>query len=174
MSAQPEEPAGDAPAFERAVHGTTRWMGSTPAILLVLSAVMAWLLCRPLFETRQDWQDAMTTPLCVLTFVLLFLLQRSQNKAMLAVQLKLNEIIASRRGASNRLIDLENLSEEDVARLHRHYQALAAGTSAEEDPGAPHSVEEAARWAEGKGGPPTAHQVNGKAGPPGAPGRITV
>jgi low affinity Fe/Cu permease len=145
MSIQPEEPKSSRSVFEWAVHALSRWLGSTPAILLVLGAIGVWFLSRPLFATSEAWQNAILLPFTIMTFVLIFLLQRSQNKAMLAIQLKLNEIVASQHGASNRLIDLENMSEEEVAQLHRHYQLLAAQTKAEENPGEFHTVEEAAR-----------------------------
>ena len=145
MNIQPEEPKSSPPLFESVVHALTRWIGSTTAILIVLGVVLVWFLCRPLFATTESWQNALMLPLTILTFVLIFLLQRSQNKAMLAIQLKLNEIVASQHGASNRLIDLENMSEEEVIQLHRHYQALARQTKAEENPGEFHTVEEAAR-----------------------------
>jgi len=103
-----------------------------------------WALSRPLFATSEAWQTAILTPLTILTFVLIFLLQRSQNKAMLAIQLKLNEIVASQHGASNRLIDLESMSEAEVIRLHRHYQVLATQTKAEKNRGEFHTIEEAA------------------------------
>ena len=74
---------------------------------------------------------------------------------MLAIQLKLNEIVASQHGASNRLIDLENLSEAEVLALHGHYQALATHTKRDENPGAIHSVEEAASRNGPPGAPPS-------------------
>src|ERR1700676_362206 len=99
MSVLPEEPKSSAPALEWAVHALARWLGSTAAMLLVLGVVVAWLLSRPLFATTEAWQSALLPPLTILMFVLIFLLQRSQNKAMLAIQLKLNEIVASQHGA---------------------------------------------------------------------------
>jgi low affinity Fe/Cu permease len=145
MSIQPEEPRSSSPVIERSVHALTRWLGSTAAIVLVLCVVGVWFLARPLFDTSEAWQNAILTPFTILTFLFVFLLQRSQNKAMLAIQLKLNEIVASQHGASNRLIDIENMSEQEVVRLHRHYQVLAAQTKAEPNPGQFHTVEEAAR-----------------------------
>jgi low affinity Fe/Cu permease len=145
MSIQPEEPKSSPPVFEWGVHALTRWLGSTAAILIVLVVIGVWLLSRSLFATSEAWQNAILTPFTILTFVFVFLLQRSQNKALLAIQLKLNEIVASQHGASNRLIDVENMSEEEVIRLHRHYQVLAARTKVEENPGQVHTVEEAAK-----------------------------
>jgi mannose-6-phosphate isomerase-like protein (cupin superfamily)/low affinity Fe/Cu permease len=120
MAVQPEEPKASPTAIEWAVHSLTRWLGSTSALIIVLVVIGLWYLARPYFETREDWHNALIIPLTVLTFLLIFLLQRTQNKALLAIQLKLNEIVASQHGASNRLIDVENMTEEEVLRLHRH------------------------------------------------------
>jgi low affinity Fe/Cu permease len=122
----------------------TGWLGSTSSIGLALVALAGWTLSRPLFPTRQDRVDTLVISLAVLSFLLMLLLQRGQNKDTLALQLKLNELIASQRGASNRLIDLESLSEDDARSLHRHYQRLANNMKDEDDPTAPHSVEESA------------------------------
>ncbi len=94
--------------------------------------------------------------------MLIFLLQRSQNKAVLTLQLKLNEVIASQHGASNRLIALENLSEAEVEFLQRHYQSLATSARADEDPGKVHSVEEAAGTI--RGHPSSADEGNARNG----------
>jgi low affinity Fe/Cu permease len=109
-----------------------------------------WYLSRSYFDTREEWQNAIVIPLTILTFLLIFLLQRTQNKALLAIQLKRNEIVASQHGASNRLIDVENMTEEEVLRLHKHYQTLAVRTKAEENPGEFHTVEESRSQTEHK------------------------
>jgi low affinity Fe/Cu permease len=129
-------------SFERGVHALTRWLGSTMAFVLVLLAIGTWFVSRKYFETDVAWQNAIMVTLAILTFLLLFLLQRTQNKALLSIQLKLNEIVASQPGASNRLIDLENLPEAEVDRLHKHFQAIALRAQEEENPGEYHTVEE--------------------------------
>ena len=140
-----EEPKSPTPMIEWAVHTLTRWLGSTPALISVLAIVGVWYFSRPYFHTREEWQNAILIPLTILTFLLIFLLQRTQNKALLSIQLKLNEIVASQHGASNHLIDIENMPEGEVLRLHRHYQALALRTKAEENRGEFHTVEESRR-----------------------------
>jgi len=74
---------------------------------------------------------------------MVFLIQRSQNKDSLAMQLKLNELVAAMKGASNRLIDIESLSEEELRLLHKHYAMLVAMAKQDTDLGQSHSVEEA-------------------------------
>ena len=128
--------------METSVHHLTRWMGSTFAVALILIMIAVWLSTRPLFSSRQDWQDLATVPVTLLTFLFIFILQRSQNKAILALQLKLNEIIAAQHGASNRLIGLENLSESEVHAMHTHYTSLGEMSKTEENPGQVHSIEE--------------------------------
>ena len=83
------------------------------------------------------------TSTTIVTFLMVFLIQRTQNKDSLAVQLKLNEIVAALQGASNRLVNVEELSEEDLSTLHRHYQALAELSKTEVDVHQSHSVDEA-------------------------------
>lgn len=132
-------------AVERSVHAWAHWLGSGVAMAAALVVIFLWLLSRPLFATTEAWQSAITTPIAILTFLMVFLLQRRERKDSLTLHLKLNEILASQHGASNRLIDLENLSEQEVVLLHQHFQKLAANAKKEENPGAIHSVEEATR-----------------------------
>ncbi len=85
----------------------------------------------------------MNTISSIVTFLMVFLIQRSQNKDTLAMQIKLNEIVAALKGASNRLINVEELSEEDVRELHRRYSELAATTERAGHMRAPLSIEQA-------------------------------
>jgi low affinity Fe/Cu permease len=111
--------------LERVAAGTTRWVGSSWVFLAALLLTAAWLVSGPLCHWSDTWQLVMNTISSVVTFLMVFLLQRSQNKDAVAMQLKLNELLAAHRGASNRLINLEDLSEEEVYDLHRCYQQLA-------------------------------------------------
>jgi low affinity Fe/Cu permease len=85
----------------------------------------------------------MNTLTSIITFVMVFLIQRTQNKDALAVQLKLNELVAALQGASNRLIDVEDLSEHELKTLHSYYQRLVHMAKTDEDLGKSHSLEEA-------------------------------
>ena len=136
--------AAPQPPLERTAHTLTRWLGSTSAFITVLLGITGWFFGRPLFATTEAWQNAIMVTLAIVTFILLFMLQRAQNKALLSIQLKLNEILASQHGASNRLIGLENMSEAEVAELHRHFQSLADQTKVEGNRGAYHTIEESA------------------------------
>jgi|SRR4051812_46123 low affinity Fe/Cu permease len=121
----------------------TRWTGSTTALLCAIGMLVAWLLTGPLFGFSDTWQLVMNTITSIITFLMVFLIQRTQNKDALAVQLKLNEIVAAVRGASNRLIDVEDLTEDELKVLHQYYQRLVAMAKKDEDLGQSHSVEEA-------------------------------
>jgi low affinity Fe/Cu permease len=79
----------------------------------------------------------------IVTFLMVFLIQRTQNKDGLAIQLKLNELVAAMQGASNRLIDIEDLSESELKTLQVHYRRLVEMSRKDQDVAASHSVEEA-------------------------------
>src|SRR2546423_11386492 len=95
------------------------------AFILALSVIIIWGLTGPLFHFSDTWQLVINTGTTIMTFLMVFLIQRTQNKDSLAIQLKLNEIVAAIDGASNHLINVEGLGEEDVGVLHQHYQKLA-------------------------------------------------
>ena len=134
-------------AFERTLESAARkvtaWTGSTSAFALSVSVVAIWVLTGPIFHYSDTWQLVINTGTTVITFLMVFLIQRSQNKDSLAVHLKLNEIVAAMRGASNRLIDVEALSERELHALHAHYETLARMAKRDIDLLCSHSVEEA-------------------------------
>ncbi len=129
--------------FESFSKAATRWTGSTNAFALALGIIATWGLLGPLFRYSDTWQLVINTGTTIITFLMVFLIQRTQNKDSLAIHLKLNEIVAAMAGASNRLIDVEALSEKDLATLHRFYLELAKLARHEIDVTVSHSVEEA-------------------------------
>ncbi|HYP74723.1 MAG TPA: low affinity iron permease family protein [Polyangiaceae bacterium] len=129
--------------LENAARAVTNWTGSTSAFALSFSIVLAWLLTGPLFHYSDTWQLVINTGTTIITFLMVFLIQRSQNKDSLALHLKLNEVVAAMKGASNRLIDVEALSERELHALHTHYQTLAQMAKRDLDRLCSHSVEEA-------------------------------
>ena len=128
---------------ERVSTAATKWTGSTSALVAATMIILVWLLSGPLFDYSNTWQLVINTGTTIITFLMVFLIQRSQNKDSLAVQLKLNELVAAMQGASNRLIDVEDLSEEELKVLHKYYQRLVAMAKTDEDFGQSHSVDEA-------------------------------
>ena len=121
----------------------TRWAGSSWGFGLALGTIVVWAATGPLFHWSDTWQLVINTGTTIVTFLMVFLIQRSQNKDGLAIQLKLNELIAAMDGASNRLIDVEDLSEHELGILHRHYQRLVEMTREESNVASSHSIEEA-------------------------------
>ena len=111
--------------MERSAYRITLWTGSSWSFMLAMFLTGAWLVTGPVFAYSDTWQLVMNTFTSIVTFLMVFLIQRSQNKDTLAMQIKLNELLASIQGASNRLINVEDLSEEDVRALHSRYERLA-------------------------------------------------
>jgi|KBSMisStaDraftv2_1062788.scaffolds.fasta_scaffold938654_2 low affinity Fe/Cu permease len=146
--------------FEALSETITRWTGSTAAFASAIGVVVVWALVGPLFRYSDTWQLVINTGTTVVTFLMVFLIQRAQNKDALAIHLKLNELVAALEGASNRLIEVEDLTERELMVLRRHYRELAKLAREEVDVGHSHSVEEARHrhmrkiTAHGPGAPP--------------------
>ena len=118
--------------------------GSTTGFSLASLMIVVWLLTGPMFGFSDTWQLVMNTATSIITFLMVFLIQRSQNKESLSLQLKLNELVAAMQGASNRLIDVEDLSEKELKLLHEHFQQLVIMAKKDQGLTDSHSVEEAA------------------------------
>lgn len=129
--------------FEKFSSAATRWTGSSMALGLAFGLILGWLLTGPMFKYSDSWQLIINTSTTIITFLMVFLIQRAQNKEALSVQLKLNEAIAALKGASNRLISVEDLTEDGLEVLRTHYQELAQLAKNESDIKATHSVEDA-------------------------------
>jgi low affinity Fe/Cu permease len=131
--------------LEGVSQSATRWAGSSIAFTLAVLVIVAWLISGPIFNYSNTWQLVINTGTTIVTFLMVFLIQRAQNKDALAIQLKLNEIVASMRGASNRLVDIEDLSERELETLRTHYRQLAELSKRHHDLFSSHSVDEAER-----------------------------
>ena len=129
--------------LSRFASAVTRWAGSTSAFICALAVIVIWLITGPMFHYSDTWQLVINTGTTVVTFLMVFLIQRAQNKESRAVQLKLNEIVAAMEGASNRLISIEDLSEHDLSVLHAHYQRLAEMAKHDLKLTESHSIDEA-------------------------------
>ena len=110
--------------FARMARWATDWSGTTLAFFLAVLLIVVWALTRPLFDTFDTWQLVINTLTTIITFLMVFLIQRAQNKDSRAVHLKLNELVAAVEGASNRLINAETLTEGELKVLHAHYGKL--------------------------------------------------
>ena len=136
--------------LERFAHFVTVWVGGNGAFTIACCVVVLWLASGPLFGYSDTWQLAINTSTTIVTFLMVFLIQRAQNKESRATQLKLNELVAALEGASNRLIGVENLSEEDLEILALHYQALIENVKRDVCLTESHSIDEADRRHEAK------------------------
>jgi low affinity Fe/Cu permease len=139
--AKQTNPLGATP--ERLSELVTRWAGSTVGFMAGVGIVLAWLLVGPVFHYSDTWQLVINTGTTIVTFLMVFLIQRSQNKDALVMHLKLNELVAAMQGASNRLIDVEALSEEELRILAEYYSELAQLARKDTNVSKSHSIEEA-------------------------------
>ena len=121
----------------------TKATGTSMSFIVALSVIVVWAITGPLFGFSDTWQLVINTSTTIVTFLMVFLIQRTQNKDAQAIHIKLNEIVAALEGASNRLIDVEDLSEEELDTLHKHYQKLVQMAKTDIKLTQSHSVEEA-------------------------------
>ena len=129
--------------FEKIAQNATTFSGTTTAFIIAALVIIIWLITGPIFDFSDTWQLVINTGTTIITFLMVFLIQRTQNKDSKAIHLKLNELIASIKGPSNRLIDIENLSEDELATLHIFYHHLALLSKKEKDISVSHSIDEA-------------------------------
>jgi low affinity Fe/Cu permease len=135
--------AGKGGWLERASGKATVWAGSSWAFGLAFGVILVWAVTGPIFDFSNTWQLVINTGTTIVTFLMVFLIQRTQNKDSQALHLKLNELVAAMGGASNRLISAEDLTEDEVRVLREHFRRLVELAKAEEDITCSHSIEEA-------------------------------
>src|SRR5919107_3916258 len=111
--------------FGRMAGEITAFSGSTRGFMIAATLVLVWAATGPFFHFSETWQLVINTGTTIITFLMVFLIQRGQNKDSLVLHLKLNELIAATRGASNRLINAQDFSEEEIKTLHDFYCALS-------------------------------------------------
>ena len=130
--------------LERFSYQATRATGTSLAFVLALTVILAWAVTGPIFHYSDTWQLVINTGTTIVTFLMVFLIQRAQNKDALAIHLKLNEIVAALEGASNRLIDVEDLTEPEIDALRNYYKKLIDLARTDDNLTMTHSIEEAA------------------------------
>ena len=157
MSKRPKPPRRPGPAavapqavakraespLARFASGAAEWSGSSAAFGLAALAIAVWLVTGPAFGYSDTWQLVINTGTTIITFLMVFVIQQSQNKDTLAIHLKLNELIACSSSASNRLVDIEDLSPDDLALLKAFYVKLARLAESDGDIHQSHSLDEA-------------------------------
>lgn len=137
------KPAGKSNFFEIFATKVTKATGSTPVFMCAFGIVVLWAATGPIFDYSETWQLVINTSTTIITFLMVFLIQKTQNKDSLAIQLKLNELVASSRFASNRLVDVEDLTEEEMEVLKKFYMKLATLSKKESALHLSHSIDEA-------------------------------
>ncbi|GAA4792943.1 hypothetical protein GCM10023231_21420 [Olivibacter ginsenosidimutans] len=128
--------------FERFSNKITSWTGSSTAFGIALGVVIGWAVSGPVFNYSDTWQLVINTSTTIVTFLMVFLIQKAQNKDSKAIQLKLNELVAANQKASNRMVDVEDFTEEELDLLHQFYEKLAAKTKKENDIHLSHSIDQ--------------------------------
>src|SRR5205085_3393076 len=129
--------------FEIFSARVTKATGKPLAFILAVVVIIAWAVTGPVFHFSDTWQLVINTGTTIITFLMVFLIQQSQNKDTLALQIKLNELIAANKNASNRLIDSEDLTGEELEVLKKFYIKISEASKKEEDLKQTHSIEDA-------------------------------
>jgi low affinity Fe/Cu permease len=111
--------------FARIARAIAQAVGHPVAFVAALAIVVVWALSGPLFDFSDTWQLVINTGTTIVTFLMVFLIQNTQNRDTVAIQLKLDELIRVTEGAHIALLDLEELSDHELAEIHRRYEALA-------------------------------------------------
>jgi low affinity Fe/Cu permease len=131
------------PLFDRIASRVTRIAGSSYASIVAFLLIVVWAVTGPIFNFSDTWQLVINTGTTIITFLMVFIIQQTQNKDTIALQLKLNELIACNEKASNRLIDIESLTEEELEIAHHFYVRLAKLAEKERDLYGTHSLDDA-------------------------------
>jgi low affinity Fe/Cu permease len=130
-------------SFESFASSVTKATGSTAAFIIAFIMVLVWGATGPMFHYSETWQMVINTGTTIITFLMVFLIQKAQNKDSLAIQLKLNELVAAHEFASNRLVNVENMTEDELRVIHKYYSKLSDFTKKEETMQQSHSIDEA-------------------------------
>ena len=129
--------------FHRFANTVTRISGRPVASVMAFLLIIVWAVTGPFFGFSNTWQLVINTGTTIITFLMVFIIQQSQNKDTMAVQLKLNELIASQKNASNRLIDIEDLTSDELEVLKKFYIKLSGLSARDNDLHSSHSIDEA-------------------------------
>ena len=112
-------------AYQDVAKRVSHWCGRPGTFLLAVGVIAAWIITGPLFGFSDTWQLVINTGTTIITFLMVFLIQNTQNRDTAAIQLKLDELIRATKGAHNALLDLEELDEEMLEDFRTRYEQLA-------------------------------------------------
>ena len=116
----------EASPYSSLAKSTARWCGKPHTFALALGVIVTWIATGPLFGFSDTWQLVINTGTTIITFLMVFLIQNTQNRDTEAIQVKLDELIRATHGAHNALLDLEEIGQEQLDAFRARYQALAA------------------------------------------------
>ena len=153
-------------AFEKFATSVSKAAGSTTAFIVAFLIVVVWAASGPIFDYSETWQLVINTGTTIITFLMVFLIQKAQNKDSLAIQLKLNELVASNELSSNSLVDIESMTEEEMMIVQKYYHRLSELARKDESIRASHSIAEAQDQHERKGNNRTQQKANRKGAEP--------
>jgi low affinity Fe/Cu permease len=111
--------------FTRLAKWTSRVTGRPATFMLAVSVILAWAITGPIFGFSDTWQLVINTGTTIVTFLMVFLIQNTQNRDSEAIQIKLDELIRAAKGAQNTLLDLEELEDEELDRIRHQYELMA-------------------------------------------------
>ena len=111
--------------FRHFSQAASKYLGSTYAFALAVALVVGWAGAGPFYHYSDSWELVINTGTTIITFLMVFVIQNTQNRDGLAIQLKLDELLRALKGARNSLVDLENLSDEDMARLKKEFARVS-------------------------------------------------
>lgn len=117
--------------FRKFASKTSELVGSPWAFIIATAIILIWAISGPMFGFSDTWQLVINTGTTIITFLMVFLIQNTQNRDAKALHLKLDELIRSAAGARNELVDLEELSDDDLSRLHQQFKTMREQTSTE-------------------------------------------
>lgn len=129
--------------FERFANWATQATGSSAAFIMAALTIIIWAVTGPVFHYSETWQLVINTGTTIITFLMVFLIQKAQNKDSKAVHLKLNELLASHEGTSNRMVNIEDLTEEELDHLYKFYVKLSQLAQKDSDITSTHSIDAA-------------------------------
>ncbi|MDP2410659.1 MAG: low affinity iron permease family protein [Pseudolabrys sp.] len=111
--------------FTKFAQATAMWSGHPTAFIVAVAVVVTWVVTGPIFNYSDTWQLVINTGTTIVTFLMVFLIQNTQNRDMMAVQLKLSELVLAMKGAKNEFASIEDLDDEELEALHREFRSRA-------------------------------------------------
>jgi low affinity Fe/Cu permease len=111
-------------AFRKLAHKVSQLVGTSWAFIIAITLLLVWAITGPIFNFSDTWQLVINTGTTIITFLMVFLIQNTQNRSDAAIQIKLDELLRGTKGARTSLVDIEELSDEELDKLHKQFEKL--------------------------------------------------